>query len=182
MLEIHAMLSPKGIDYRGTHGGIPNITPEMVAASLARAHDGARALIRVKVGDTSSWDTLRREFRRALTIEANKRHWKPGPTLPKYLEGICHTALMLYVHPPKCRRCKGRGSVTPRGHEAPIACPVCLGAQYRDPDEAAKAGMAGIPYSTWRDTWEDRYKDAVAILHEWEDEADRATKRVFWDA
>ena len=182
MLEIHTLLNPKVSNYGDARGGTPNVTPEMVAASLARAPDGARALIRVMVGDTSSWAALKREYRRAFTIEANRRRWKPGPTLPKYLDGIAHTALMLYVHPPMCRRCKGRGSVLPRGHEVPITCPVCQGAKIRDINEADKAQMAGIPYSTWRDTWEDRYKDAVAILHEWEDEADRATKRVFWDA
>lgn len=182
MIEIQALLNPKVSNYGDTRGGIPDITSEMVAASLARAQDGARALIRVKIGDASSWATLRKEFRKRLAIEANRRRWKPCPTLPRYLDGICHTALLLYVHPPKCKRCKGRGSVLPRGHEAPIPCPVCQGAQFRDPDEATKASMARIPYSTWRDTWEDRYKDAVAILSEWEDEADRATKRVFWDS
>jgi hypothetical protein len=179
MLKIHAMLNAKGIDYQGTGGGIPTITPEMVAASLAAAPLGASALIRTKLGDERSRAVLVSALIERLVEETEKRRWGLSDKGVLYIEGIARTASMLYTTPMFCYRCRGRGDIKKRTGLV-VPCPSCEGTGAKVLSEREIAKRCGIPWANWCGPWADRYQLALSILSEWEDEADRATKRVFW--
>jgi hypothetical protein len=176
MLKIHTLLTAKGIDYSASGGGIPTITPEMVAASLAAAPPGACALIRAKLGDKKSFLDLTSWLSERLLDEAEKRRWGDGPM---YIVGVVDTAVALYIAPPFCSRCKGRGDIKKRTGLV-VPCPSCEGTGAKVLSEREIAKRCGIPWANWCGPWADRYQLALSILSEWEDEADRATKRVFW--
>jgi hypothetical protein len=176
MLKIHAMLNAKGIDYSASGGGIPTITPEMVAASLAAAPPGACALIRAKLGDRRSRSSLMALLTDRMMEEAEKRIWANDL---QYIRGIVDTAIALYIAPPFCSRCKGRGEIKQRTGLV-VSCPSCDGTGAKVLSEKEIAKRCGIPWAHWCGPWADRYQLALSILSEWEDEADRATKRVFW--
>ena len=79
MLEIYTLLNPKVANYNGT-GGIPSLTPEDVAASLAHIPiTGPALLVRTMSGDVSSLRPLQQAFRQHVAHMAMLKHWKTGP-------------------------------------------------------------------------------------------------------
>jgi len=180
MMEIYTLLNPKVANYNGT-GGIPNITPEDVAACLGRIPiAGPALLVRAMSGDLSSLRPLQQAFRQHVAHMAMLKHWKTGPKFNDYFEGLCESVLHFYVIPSKCGRCHGHGQITLITKQV-IPCPVCAGEGNKDVSERAKARAAGIPSSTWADVWEPRYEAARDVLVAWESMADSAAKRIFWD-
>ncbi len=179
MMEIYSLLNPKVANYNGT-GGIPNITPEDVAACLGQIlTEGPGLLVRTLAGDISSLKPLRQALRQNMAHMAMLKHWKTGPLYWDYFDGLCASALHFYVVSNTCGRCRGRGEVKQRDTKI-VKCPTCDGAGRREADEKDKARAAGIPISLWLDTWADRYTMAWDLLTAWESEADGAAKRVFW--
>jgi hypothetical protein len=179
MLEIYTLLNPKVANYNGT-GGSPAITPEDVAACLGRIQiRGPGLLVRAMAGDPSCLSPLRVIFGQNLAQMANLKRWKTGPTFWPYMDGLRDSVLHFYVIPDSCHRCHGHGSITLCTQQV-IACPLCEGVGRKEPKETDKARSAQINIETWRATWAGRYTDARAILSDWEDIADRATKRLWW--
>ncbi len=178
MLEIHSLLAAQGQNLFSTHGGPPDITPQMVAACLAQAPKGGALIIRIKVGDWTARRELGQIFRQRMAHEAGVRKWKTGPNFWQNFEGLCDACLHYYVLPDTCGRCRGVGTIMRRN--LAIECPVCGGAGRKEAKESQKAATAQIPYQSWRDTWADRYALGIGILSGWEDEADQVTKRLFW--
>ena len=180
MMEIYTLLNPKVANYNGT-GGIPNITPEDVAACLGQIPiQGPSLLIRCMVGDASSLAPLRQIFGQHLAQMANLKKWKTGPTFWHHLDGLRDSVLHCYLLGERCRRCHGRGHITQQETQR-IICPACEGVGVKEPKETHKARTAQIHIDTWRDTWGDRYDQAKCILTDWESQADRATRRLWWD-
>ena len=180
MLEIYTLLNPKVANYNGT-GGIPSIVPEDVAACLGRIKiEGPALLVRAMSGDISCRKQLLQIFRQSVAHMAMLKHWKTGPKYADYFEGMVESVLHFYIIPDTCGRCHGHGDITRRDTQR-VVCPVCEGAGHRDVSESDKARAAAIPRSTWDDTWADRYTAAKDILVAWEDMADHATKRLWWE-
>lgn len=178
MLEIYTLLNAKAVNYNGT-GGIPDITPEDVAACLGRIPiTGPALLVRTMSGDYSCLAGLTQAFRQHVAHLAMIKRWKTGPSFPGHFDGLCESALHYFIIPNTCGRCRGRGSVALRTLQI-VPCPVCTGVGHREPRESDKARTAGIPWATWDDTWADRYVMARSILSDWEDQADRATRRLW---
>jgi len=181
MLEILTLLGPKPQNLNGTGGGIPEITSQDVAASLARIPiTGPALLVRTMSGDLSSLRPLQQAFRQHVAHMAMLKHWKAGPKYNDYFEGLCEAVLHFYVIPSKCGRCHGHGQITLITKQV-IPCPICAGEGNKDVSERAKARAAGIPSSTWDDVWTDRYEAARDVLMAWESIADSAVKRIFWE-
>ncbi len=179
MMEIYSLLNPKGANYNGT-GGIPDITPEDVAACLGQIPiAGPGLLVRAMSGDPTCYKPLTQIFGQHLAHRAMLKRWRTGPSFYHHLDGLRDAVLHYYVLPDTCRRCRGLGFITQRDTQH-IECPVCEGAGHKDVRESDKARVAGIPWTTWDDTWADRYVDARAILVDWEDQADRATRKLWW--
>lgn len=179
MLEIYSILNPKVANYNGT-GGIPAVTPEDVAACLGRIPiQGPSLLIRCMVGDSSSLPPLRQIFGQHLAQMSNLKKWKTGPTFWHHMDGLRDSVLHFYVLPDRCGRCQGHGSVTLSTKQV-ISCPLCEGIGRKEPKETDKARAADIPWASWSDIWADRYVDAHSVLSDWEGQADRATKRIWW--
>lgn len=178
MLEIHALLGPKSQNLLSSHGGAPEITPEMVAAQMATGPREGCAVIRAKLGDAAAKSMLLTYLRQRMAWEASRRHWKTGEKFWQRFEGMITAALEIYIAPNRCKRCKGTGAVLVR--KLQVQCPMCEGAGGREPSIRRKAEIAGMHRETWANEWEDRYALAVSVLGEWEDGADQATKKVFW--
>ena len=180
MLEIYTLLNPKVSNYGDAKGGIPNITPEDVAACLGRIPiTGPALLVRALAGDDTCREPLTTALRQHMAHLSMLKRWKVGPKFWDYFEGMVSATVQYYLLPDTCRRCKGQGSIT-RMKTQVVPCPVCNGAGHKEPKESDKAASAGIPRSTWDDTWADRYAQARGVLSGWEDMADQATKRIWW--
>ena len=179
MLEIYTMLNPKVANYNGT-GGVPAITPEDVAACLGQIPiPGPALLVRAMAGDDTCLHPLSQTFGQHLAHLAMLKHWKTGPTFWHHFDGLRDCVLHFYLTPDTCKRCHGHGSVTLTTKQV-ITCPLCEGIGRKEPADLHKARIAGIPRASWEDTWADRYVDARAILSDWEYEADRSVKKLWW--
>lgn len=179
MMEIYTLLNPKVANYNGT-GGSPAVTPEDVAACLGRIPiRGPSLLVRSMAGDYACLSPLRVVFGQYLAHMASLKKWKTGPTFWHHMDGLRDSVVHFYVIPDSCHRCHGQGSITLCTKQV-ISCPLCEGIGRKEPKEMDKARAADIPWASWSDTWADRYVDARAILSEWEDQADRAAKRLWW--
>jgi len=180
VLEIYSLLNPKVSNYGDAKGGIPEITPEMVAACLGQIPiTGPALLVRTMAGDDTCREPLTTALRKHMAYLASLKRWKTGPKFWDYFEGLVRASVHFYVLPDTCKRCKGRGEIV-RMKTRVEKCRLCQGAGRKEPREADKAAFAGIPRATWDDTWADRYAQARGVLSEWEDLADRATKRIWW--
>jgi len=180
MKEIFTRMNARTANYNGT-GGIPSISPEDVAACLAKIKErGPSLLIRAQLMDDVAYRELRALFRQHVAHLAMIKHWKTGPKFAEYFDGLCDSVLHYYLVPDTCGRCHGHGHIT-RSDSAIIPCPVCAETGHREVSERDKAKTAGIPISLWKDVWEERYTAARDILVAWETEADRVIKRLWWE-
>ena len=161
--ELLAIMTNKSVNYFGV-GGIPQITPEIVAGACAGLQDGPYYLGMAKyAGDSTSY----RDLEYSAWICAAQLAVKHGWAIQRgkaYLRGISLLACEHVVRHHQCKRCKGTGLNGQLGK-----CGRC-GGHKLEPylSERAKAKNAGIPYETFRTTWSQRYNILVNHIQGWE--------------
>lgn len=163
--ELLAMMTHKTISYFGGSGGIPQMTPEMVAAACAGLKDGPYYLGMAKyAGDMSSV----RDLKIAAHIEAAKLAvdygWKIIRGKP-YLQGIAILAAYSALGRFKCADCEGAGV-----NQWQNQCKRCKGSGDRPLDNSKMARIAGIPDATFRQGWHEKFQLLARQLDIWDSE------------
>lgn len=162
----------------GVPGGRPEITRQDIMAALGMggldAHCYHMALA-YYAGDMTyhkelgykAWDVAVH-----LSIDHKWSKTERGKQQLRHVSGVALWDI-LTEHQRVCRHCNGDGA-RPSGSKAPApegvaitACPRCRGWGYEHLSENTKALKAGIPASTWHDTWVSRYRHIRQGIYDW---------------
>lgn len=170
--ELLARLNVKLARYEMGGGGAAELTPEMIAAACAHLPRGAWYLGLVKYAHRL--DAVK-DLEIAAWLHAAdlavKYRWSVERGKP-YLRTIAQLACAHVVDAHRCGCCGGTGLNIQRR-----SCKRCDGTGI-EPAESmrATARRAGIPFETFRTTWEPRYRIVVAEITAWDIELEAALK------
>lgn len=134
-------------------GGTPDITWNDVAGALAGTKRIGYLLLLAKyTGDRGATSAFISEL--AIEIKSEK-----NCDTPKALR-VAVACSFPVLHPMRCGCCQGRGVIYPKEKgrtlkETARPCRHCDGTGYSQLSERKRAGIAGIPSSTWFDSWKD---------------------------
>ena len=118
---------------------------------------------------------------RELLLEASRWPESMAPAKCQQLRQILAAALDEWLHPPRCRCCRGRGMRHKKDGNALIemVCDACAGQGTRRMSRSARASKAGVPWTTWANDGGRReavYNAALDALDRW----DRDLLRHVW--
>jgi len=179
--EVIAALFAGSIDYHAVHGSFSNsaeLTRSELAGLLAGLDRHAVDYAFARYGcDTDSERRLIAHVRVWLAGIAIRERWdgeivKSRPTLCN----MSALAVFESVRPNRCDRCYGRGILVNR------ACNRCGGSGYNALSGRKIAGAIGVPETSWRATWADRYKKTFNYVQDIDSKViitlRKATKRI----
>jgi len=161
-ISVLRLLSPRGIDFQSTgRGGVPDITPSVVAAALANGLGSypVNLALYLYTGDSKARAVLEYGVRQAIICE--------GSTMdPVVLDGLVRSAMGELFDHTRCSTCNGSGMVysvplkTGETHGAVVSCTkqrrvltTCLKCEghgvgkWSDFKRAKAAGLNGRSYS-----------------------------------
>ena len=150
-LETLTILTARAVKIDGVSvtGAKPMLTRHDAACALAGLDGASMGLAMIKyAGDPASGKALI-ESAFAQGYDEWLRHgWKVDQRTIAKMSAV---ALYEAVEKPICRSCKGTGYLGPRG------CHVCCGSGRSDLPDTEVAKAIGMPASTYRNPWKDRY-------------------------
>lgn len=156
-------LAPKTQTLDILSGGSGDLTRTEIAGLLSGLDRGPAMLAWHAFADGPRQDAEIALFM-ALMDEASKRGWD----IPKGKEihrKIADMVLAIYLHPPKCPSCHGRGE--DYFSSPPTACSNCKGSGNWPMTTKARAQMLGVSEREYRKKWAERERVCAAILSEW---------------
>lgn len=176
--EILAMLQPKAQKYQHMGVAFEHLTTEDVVRALAHVKEKGPSLLgRVKYAQQFDFLTplMNLYWPEAYDI-AKHRKWR---TDPARLRTLAFYTLHEYVRPPRCKQCKGRGTMRQRlfsvkGHKTdpatdPLQCPHCKGTTHEPLPDASYARAVGISDQSWNENnWRGKQREIRTVLDGWE--------------
>lgn len=181
--EILAMLQPKAQKYQHMGVAFEHLTTEDVVRALAHVtEEGPRLLGRVKFAQQDVFLTPLMNLYWPEALDIAKRHkWIDGNRRvnPERFRALAFYTLHEYVQPPRCKKCKGRGTMRQRlfsvkGHKTdpatdPLQCPHCKGTTYEPLPDASYARAVGISDQSWNENnWRGKQREIRTVLDGWE--------------
>lgn len=171
-----ALLTARGVQFGGTIGGTPYLTPADVARMLKGLDRGPFLAGMVKEsGDVSCLGDLERHLwietmRLAEGYDDRGRPYrKPWPLShgQSYCRRLAGLAVFEFVmpRPEVCSECHGRGWVKFEGQG--IECRACRNTGGSKLHPRMRAELAGIPFTSWKDGWSARYEEVHATVQSW---------------
>lgn len=177
-----ATLAPKSLwpvkDVPG--GGTPEMTIADLAQAAAHASPAGYAIVIAKYVDPTSNQLLHEAWRQAylqVIDMARERKWSPGPRGERYLGRITVMAVLEVTHPMRCPECRGACRHACNGQ----ICASCRGTGKMTLSRTARAFLLGIPETSYRREWGDRYEQVFRMLSGMESEALHVAARQFFD-
>lgn len=161
-VEALARLNPKNVRFDVGRGGIPDLTPEIIAAACAGLPPIAYRLALVKyAGQMHELSDLKiRTLIRAADL-AIRHGW--GRPMPGQLQGITTYAIWRVVSYHHCPACHGSGKRLDDRRRS-WKCVVCAGTGGMTPTEEIEASVAGFSLEDWRNTWRRRADRLTQLL------------------
>lgn len=163
------MLGPARANLDGAGRGHGAVTPQMVAAGLAKCSNpiGA-ALLQAKVTGDFRYVELEQALHAELLPRAFREGWRVHR--PRTLEGtvrqLLRLALANFLAPEQCPRCGGRLTVHDRSTRQDKDCPRCGGAGTIDLTAKEMASELGLTSPAWKKRWASRYTNVQAWLQD----------------
>lgn len=163
------MLGPARANLDGAGRGHGAVTPQMVAAGLAKCSNpiGA-ALLQAKVTGDFRYVELEQALHAELLPRAFREGWRVHK--PRNLEStvrqLLRLALANFLAPEQCPRCCGRLKVHDRSTHQDKACPRCGGAGTINPTAKDMAAELGLTAVAWKKRWASRYSNVQAWLQD----------------
>jgi len=169
--EIMTRLNVKNVRFDVGSGGIPVITPELVAGACAYMSRGAYTLARaIHCGEASDGIALLKEAEKLSYGLARDNGWNYNE---KAIKGIAVIACFLIMNPGRCKWCKGTKFNTHAKQ-----CQACNGTgQAKDPSLRKLAEIADMDNENYRKRWHPRAMRLLAELQILMCEVDRVLKR-----
>jgi len=161
-VEALARLNPKNVRFDVGSGGIPELTPEMVAAACAGLPDLAYRLALVKYAGQR--DQVQHLAIRTLMEAAGmavRGGW--GKPRPGQLTGISRYAIWKVVGYQHCEVCSGSGKRLDDRRRS-WNCPGCGGTGLARMDDAIESEVAGFSEEDWRNVWRRRAEQLEGVL------------------
>lgn len=163
------MLGPSRMNLDGAGRGHGSMTPQMVAAGLAKCSNPIGAsLLQAKVTGAFRYVELEQALHADLMSRAFREGWRANK--PRSLEGMVRQmlrmALFHFLAPELCPRCKGRMTVRDRALRADAPCPRCSGQGSVGMSAREMSAELGLTPTAWKKRWEQRYSGIQAWLHE----------------
>ena len=170
MREILANLTARGAKMDRVSAG--SIRPENLAYLLTGLKRGPLYLAEWKdLGVEASRVRLWAELHNVLKRLPSIKRWYNLQLLDKLiniaLDEVGSTAL--------CKTCNGRKQFTKENKV--IVCPSCMGLGFRGRTDKDRAEFAGIPWTTWRRSWRDKYADVYRVVLIFDQSITRNIKR-----
>jgi len=175
--EILAMLQPKAQKYQQAAVAFERLTMEDVILALAHVEEeGPRLLGRVKYAQQEVFLTplMNLYWPEAYDV-AKRKKWRVDPDK---LRTLAFFTLYEYIKPPRCKQCKGRGSMRQRlfavkGKKTdpndPLVCPRCKGSTYEPLRDADYARSLRMDESSWnKNNWRGKQREIRSVLDGWE--------------
>ncbi|KVT76236.1 hypothetical protein WT25_24420 [Burkholderia territorii] len=158
----------------------PIADPKVTLGALAFANDLGRLLVRIKAGQETKPETIRKAtllFAQMIRLSGRfkrsrftglkrdeRRDQRAGHEVERakadIVERFALRVLDEWIND-QCARCEGRGIVRRDGR---YICPDCAGSGKRPIDEAARALAIGVPLDEYRRHWLRRFHDMHAML------------------
>lgn len=161
--ELLARLNPKVTSYR-PGGGIPELTPQDIAAGLAGAHPNVQRTALAafaRFHEPLLPGLVEARLRRLAKAEG----WRASD---ERLQRIAKIAVWEYCDPPMCEGCEGRAIIY---EPQPVQCLACNGIGYGRLQAAQICDAIGVSLREWKATWRCRYDRAYGIVAGWGSEA-----------
>lgn len=150
-------LNPKLSAREYIPGGLPEFTQAEIAAALGGLPRLPYLLGLAAIN--ASWEVLP-ELERLLWLQlvdvSIEQRWLVTVGVPR-TRYMAQMALWEYLHPPKCRRCHGKGEIYPP-NSAVQTCDLCEGTGSGKISIETRARWMRVRKSTWRDVWAHRYE------------------------
>lgn len=165
-----AKLTAKSIRITGEgFGGTAQVTWGDIAASLSGTNRLGYLLLLAKYADDRRANSL---FIGELAKEIKKER---NCTINIALR-VAVACSFSVINPMRCHNCHGRTVVFPKKKGKTILetfrkCSTCDGTGYRQLSERKKSDIAGIPSSTWHDSWKDYCNKKEGVLWMIEDDS-----------
>ena len=185
MSELFSMLTEKSPDLKAVGGGIPTLTPEMVAAACVGLNRQIYLFGLARfAGQESVVDELLWLNRRSVICRAEAEKWNRRKADDK-LEEVRYSALadevLEYVLDDHlCAYCGGSGLQHNQKN-----CRVCHGSgksERKKPGERRMARALNVSRHEWRSVWSHRFAKIATQYSVWADDIDKAVrKQVFSD-
>lgn len=170
--ELLARLAPKGVDLASAGGrSIDALTPNDIAAAigLANISELQSNLLRVRyVGDSTCWETLRRDWFLHCVSLGTDYHWKVEYGKSLYML-LSLASLLEHVQARTCRACQGVAHLLI--DNVLKACPFCRGAGRKGLSDRKLAKIAGVTREVWGNTYSGYLRICASELQTLDDQA-----------
>ena len=169
--ELLAKVTARAVPLEQAISGFGRFTPEDILHSLGLIpHSGAVLLLRVKYcGQTEFIQDLDIHFWTTIGDLALHEKW-PYPIRFKGREFYRNMGRMALSETISCKTCMGCGgtgkNLTPEGKV--IDCTDCHGNGRKSPSDRSRARLMEMPWETWRQGWNERYRQIQGIADTWE--------------
>jgi hypothetical protein len=169
--ELLAKVTAKAVPFEQAISGFGRFTSEDILHSLGLIpHSGAVLLLRVKYcGQKEFVQELDIHFWTTIGDLALQERW-PYPIRFKgkeFYRNMGRIALSELIEPRVCLECGGTAiQITPEGRL--IDCVPCRGTGRSNHSDRSRSRLIGMPWETWRQGWNDRYKQVQGIADTWE--------------
>lgn len=169
--ELLAKVTTRAVPLEQAIAGYGRFTPEDILHSLGLVrHQGAILLLRVKFcGQNEFLQDLDIRFWMAVGDMALQERW-PYPIRHKgkeFYRNMGRLALAENINPNICLECGGtKIEITSQGKL--IDCSHCHGSGKANHSHRYRAKSMDMPWQTWNNTWQDRYRKIQGITDMWE--------------
>ena len=169
--ELLARVTARAAPLEQAISGFGRYTPEDILHSLGLIpHSGAVLLLRVKYcAQTEFLQDLDIHFWTTIGDLSLQERW-PYPIKFKgqsFYRNMGRMALSECISAKTCMDCGGTGKdLTTQGKV--IDCEDCHGTGRRNASDRSRARYIGMPWETWRQGWNDRYRQIQDIADTWE--------------
>jgi len=173
MSKILTMLNAKSVTLDGMPpGGIPRITPDMVAAALVNLKPIVREYGLVKYAGHEDYDLKRLHL--ILTAQtAIDEKWIKKATGWRVVFKFADMALSEALDNNLCRRCKGAGA-----HNNGQTCAACKGGQHAKPlSMNDRAEMIGVTEYKWKTYWQERLAKSASEFASYDEKIGKELNR-----
>lgn len=169
--EMIARLNVKNVRFDVGSGGIPEITPELIAGACAGMSQGAYTLARaIHCGEASDAIAFLKQAKKLSYGLAERSGWNRNELA---IEGIAVIACFLVMNPARCTWCHGTKF---NGHGKP--CQSCGGTgNAKDPSMRELADIAEMDSETYRKRWHVRAMRLLSEMQVWMCDVERVLKR-----
>lgn len=182
-LETIARINPRSVSEPTIPATRATLTAQDILGALNDCRDRVGALLlMLRIAD--HWGVYHDLFihvRRLVVERSRHERWhKSRYHTQQTIDGIAQHAILEHCFPSRCPRCKGRGLLYPtiNGQAATRECPRCCGTGGITSTDESRAAGIGIPVSSYRKYWADKYRRVCKELIYHDAEAARQYKMV----